>query len=102
MVPPAQVFVHSHYIHHLLTRLDLEQLRHLLVQSPVHMRPVDLVKRVREHPSCLMKEGPCNRTPGCVLYVCTRIGSHLLSFDYHADRLKRKCLLQGKICILRA
>ena len=102
-VPPTQVFIRSRYIHHLLTRPDLKQSGHLLVQSPVHTRPVDLVERVREHPACLMKEGPCNLTSGCVSYVRTRIRSHLLSFDEHADRFERECLLRGKIChILRA
>jgi hypothetical protein len=55
-VPPTQVFICSCYIHHLLTCPDLKQSGHLLVQSPVHMRPVDLVERVREHPACLMED----------------------------------------------
>ena len=89
-MPPTQVFIRCRYIHHLLTRPDLKQSGHLIVQC--------LVEHIREHPACLMKNGLCNLTSGCVSYVRTRIRSHLLSFDEHADRFERECLLRGKIC----
>ena len=97
-VPLTQVFIRSRYIHHLLTRPDLKQSGHLLIQSLVYMRPVNFVECVRENPACMMKEGLYNMTSGCISYVRTRIRSHLLPFDEHADRFERECLLRGKIC----
>ena len=80
VVPPTQIFVRSHDVHHLLTRPDLKQARHFM-QCPMHVWPIHLVKRVCEHPAGLMEKGPSHLASGSIIYVSARVRSHLVTLD---------------------
>jgi hypothetical protein len=96
-VSSTQVLICCHNIHHLLTRPDLKQLWNLLVQSPVHMGPIDFVECVGEHSGCPVEKGAYNLLSLRVSDVGPRIRSHLPAVHRQAYWFEGECLLPWEI-----
>jgi hypothetical protein len=93
----TQVLICCHDIHHLLTRPDLKQPWNLLVQSLVHMRPINLVECVGEHSGCPVEKGACNLLSHRVPDVGPHIRSHLPAVHKQAYWFEGECLLLREI-----
>jgi hypothetical protein len=81
----------------MLTRPDLKQLWNLLVQSPVHMGPIDRVECVGEHSGCPVEKGACNLSSRRIPDVGPRIRSHLPAIHKQAYWFEGERLLPREI-----
>jgi hypothetical protein len=92
-----QVIICCRNIHHLLTRPDLKQPWNLLVQSPVHMGPINLVECIREHSGCPVEKGACNLSSRRVPDMGPCIRSHFPAIHKQAYWFKGERFLLWEI-----